>query len=470
MRRSSDASVKTGDNGETFDGRFGTGVSLVIITLGLAGAVALMLPGSRSLLPFLSKIDLWVIQVGLFLLMLVFGLYTFEREKHFKRLSDDLIRQRVEGARMGARLDFMKEVQTERDTVSALLLASADGILVVDRTRRVERTNPALEGLTGMPSAASFGRHCWEVFGCKRDGKLACGDVCPFDRVFASGDSLTDVSFQIQRRDANPVWVTGSYAPLRDIEGEFKFGIGSIRDVTKAKEVEQLQNDFVSIVSHELRGPLTAIKGFIQTLILKGDQLPLDMRRDFLSTINEQADRLNQLVEDLLNVSRIQSRRLHMTMTDVDIEALCRKLLNQFGAKWGEREIIIEAEPNFPLVRADDKKLDEILVNLIDNAVKYSPEGGVVKVGMVPKEDSVEVSVEDSGIGIPPDEAARLFEKFHRIATPETRDIGGTGLGLYIVKNLVEAHGGRIIVTSAEGVGSTFSFTLPIKGPADISR
>src|SRR5688500_6735353 len=112
-----------------------------------------MLPEARSVLPFLSVIDLRVIQVGLILLMLVFGLYTFEREKHFKRLSEDLIRQRVEGARMGARLDFMREVQTERDTVSALLLASADGILVVDRGRRVERTNPALEELTGLTSA-----------------------------------------------------------------------------------------------------------------------------------------------------------------------------------------------------------------------------------------------------------------------------------------------------------------------------
>lgn len=470
MREPKESARKGPKEQEGVTGRLGTLVSLVIIVIALSGALALMLPEARSLLPFLSIIDLRVIQVGLILLMLVFGLYTFERERHFKRLSDDLISTRVEGARMGARLDFMREVQTERDTVSALLLASADGILVVDRGRRVERTNPALEDLTGLEASETSGRHCWEVFGCKRDGKLACGEVCPFDRVFSTGDSLTDVSFQVHRPDSKPIWVTGSYAPVKDMEGQFRFGIGSIRDVTKAKEVEQLQNDFVSIVSHELRGPLTAIKGFVQTLILKGENLSLDMRQDFLSTINEQADRLNQLVEDLLNVSRIESRRLHMTMTEVDIEALCRKLLNQFRAKWGERDIVIESDPSVPLVQADEKKLDEVLVNLIDNAVKYSPDGGTVKVTMTPKEDSVEVSVEDSGIGISPEEAARLFEKFHRIATPETRDIGGTGLGLYIVKNLVEAHGGRIIVTSAEGVGSTFSFTLPIKGPPESSR
>lgn len=442
-------------------------MSLVIIAVSLMAAVSLMLPEVRDLLPFISLVDFRIIQVGLVVLMLLFGLYTFEREKHFRRLTEELTEQQVEAARMGASLDFMREIQTERDTVSALLVASADGILVVDRNRRVERTNPALDELTGLSSQQTTGQTCWELLGCKRDGKLACGDVCPFERVFASGDSLTDVSFQIHRPGSEPIWVSGSYAPVRNIDGEFKSGIGSLRDVTKSKEVEQLQNDFVSIVSHELRGPLTAIKGFVQTLILKGERLTEDARRDFLATINDQADRLNQLVEDLLNVSRIESRRLHMRISEVDIEALCRKLINQFRAKWGHRNIQIDVDPNLPLVQADEKKLDEILVNLIDNAVKYSPEGGTVKVAMVPHEDSVQVSVEDSGIGIAPDEAARLFEKFHRIASPETRDIGGTGLGLYIVKSLVEAHGGRIFVTSASGVGSIFTFTLPLVGPAD---
>lgn len=442
-------------------------MSLVIIAVSLMGAVALMLPEVRDLLPFISMVDFRIIQVGLVLLMLVFGLYTFEREKHFRHLTHELTEQRVEAARMGASLDFMREIQTERDTISALLVASADGILVVDKTRRVERTNPALDELTGLTSQQAAGQACWELLGCKRDGKLACGDVCPFERVFASGDSLTDVSFEIHRSRSEPIWVSGSYAPVRNIDGEFTSGIGSLRDVTKAKEVEQLQNDFVSIVSHELRGPLTAIKGFVQTLILKGEQLPSETRRDFLTTINDQADRLNQLVEDLLNVSRIESRRLHMRISEVDVEALCRKLIDQFRAKWEHRDIQIDADPNLPLVQADEKKLDEILVNLIDNAVKYSPEGGTVKVSMIPHEDSLQVSVEDSGIGIAPDEAARLFEKFHRIASPETRDIGGTGLGLYIVKNLVEAHGGRIFVSSASGVGSTFTFSLPVAGPAD---
>lgn len=177
---------------------------------------------------------------------------------------------------------------------------------------------------------------------------------------------------------------------------------------------------------------------------------------------------MNQLVEDLLNVSRIESRRLRLTLTDVDLEAVTRKLVSQFSSKWGHRSILIESDPNVPLIRADHKKIEEVLINLIDNAIKYSPEGGDIKVMFARMEESIEVAIEDSGLGMAPEDTARLFEKFHRIATRQTRDIGGTGLGLYIVKNLVEAHGGGIIVSSAPGVGSTFTVTLPVRGPAEV--
>lgn len=443
--------------------RLATMVSLIAVLLSLVVAISLMIPALRSLLPPLVGVDYRVIQIGLVLVTFTFALYTFERERHFRRLTNDLVSERVEAARLGARLDFLKEVQTERDTVSALLLASADGIVVVDASRRVERVNPALQQILGYKEGEWAGKSCWEIFGCKRDGQQACGHKCPFERVFESGETLRDITFQARRQGGPDIWISGAYAQVTDLEGNRTFGIGSLRDITRAKEIEQLQHDFVSIVSHELRGPLTAIKGFVQTLLLKSDRLPPETVTEFLSTINEQADRLNQLVEDLLNVSRIETRRLSIRPAEFDLEAMTRKLLNQFSSKWGGREIVIEADLDLPLVNADEKKIDEVMVNLIDNAVKYSPAGGAVRVNMRRVEDGVEVSVEDSGIGIAPEDATKLFERFQRIASPETRDIGGTGLGLYIVKNLIEAHGGRIFVTSAPGVGSTFTFFLPGK-------
>jgi PAS domain S-box-containing protein len=436
-------------------------ISVSAIALALAGAVALMINGVKQYLPQIAGLDYRVLQIGIVMLVFVFLLYTFERERHLRRITGELVAEKVESARAGSKLDLFSDIQTERDTVSALLGASADGILVVDAARRADRANPALRELVGLPERPFEGALCEEVLGCRHGDKLACGEMCPFERVIASGQSLRDHSFATTTRDGRNIWLSGAYSPVRDLDGNIAFGIASLRDVTRAKEVEQLQHDFVSIVSHELRGPLTAIKGFVTTLISKSDRLAPETRFEFLETINHQADRLNQLVEDLLNVSRIDSRRLQMKMIELDLEALTRKLVGEFYAKWGSREITIDADPALPLVMADRSKIEEVLINLIDNAVKYSPAGGSVKVTMVPTRVGVQVAVEDSGIGIAPEDAAKLFQKFNRIASEATRDIGGTGLGLYIVRSLVEAHGGRIWLTSAPGEGSTFTFTLP---------
>lgn len=349
---------------------------------------------------------------------------------------------------------------------SSALRSMADGVVVVDAALEVTWVNNSAEELLGANHEELRGKACHELFDCHRDGDLTCGVVCPFQRVMTTGDDLPQVAFP-SPGPRGSIWISGSFSHFEE-SGEDRV-VATLRDVTNSKEVEELQSDFVSIVSHELRGPLTALKGFVQTLLRKGNELPEEARQEFLETINQQADRLNQLVEDLLNVSRIEARRLQMKLTMVDLEQHVRALMTQFQAKWGHRNISVEVDGSTS-VFADEKKVDEILINLLDNAVKYSPDGGGVRVTIQRIEDAVQVSVEDSGVGIAPEDAARLFQKFHRIATPQTRDIGGTGLGLYIVKNLVEAHGGGIWVTSAPGEGSTFTFTLPVEGPPARSR
>lgn len=455
------------DGGRDRGARVGVITALSIICIALAAAVAMLISGVREELPVIGGLDYRVIQIGLVVLVVVFSGYTYERERHYRNLHTALMNEKVEAARMAAELGLLKQVQTERDTVATILLAAADGVMVVDRDRRVERINPALQEMSGWTEYRAKGRYCEDVFGCRVDGRLSCGDRCPFSKVFEEAEPLRDHSFQFGATGEDPRWISGAYGPVRDDKGEIVLAVGAFRDITKSKEIEQLQHDFVSIVSHELRGPLTAIKGFIKTLLKKQDRLPPETQQDFLETINQQADRLNQLVEDLLNVSRIESRRLKMTLTDVDLAGMAKMLLADFQTKWGDHQITIEAETGLPAVRADEKKVEEILINLIDNAVKYSPAGGPVKVSMWTSHESVEVAIEDSGIGMAPEDTMKLFQKFHRIATTETQDIGGTGLGLYIVKSLVEAHGGNIIVTSAPGVGSTFTFSLPLRGPAE---
>lgn len=440
--------------------RLGVVFSLAIIAVALAAAVALLIPAAREFLPVLEGLDYRFVQLGVVLLTLVFGFYTLERESRLKRLVTDLVAHREESARMGARLEMLDQVRAEKDTVTALLLASADGMIVVDRSKMVTRMNPAMEALTGTRADDGLGRQCWEVLGCQTNGSLACGSVCPFEDVFSLGETLKGTTYPITR-DGEQRWLSGAYAPVQDSVGRAALGIGSLRDVTDAKEMENLQQDFVSIVSHELRGPLTAIKGFVKTLVLKGDRIEADVRKDFLSTIDEQSDRLNQLVEDLLNVSKIEGKRLRIKIEDLGLEAITSKLIAQFQAKWPGRKVRVESAPDLPNARVDPDRYAEILINLVDNAIKYSPAGGDVRVLLRPSGSNLEVSVEDSGIGLSPEDSARLFEKFVRIATPATREIGGTGLGLYIVRSLVEAHGGQIFVTSAPEVGSTFTFTLP---------
>jgi two-component system phosphate regulon sensor histidine kinase PhoR len=375
---------------------------------------------------------------------LIAGLYIYDRER---------VRKPEAAPSRG-------KVFPDGEAAQAFLEVSPDGVLIVDQGRVVVQMNPSMVRISETPLEEGLGSACHELFNCHTEDGLACGAVCPFERVLVTGDPVPDATIRLERNGATK-WLAGSFARSDTASGQTVV-IGSVRNITKSKEMEELQNDFVSIVSHELRGPLTAIKGFVQTLLRKMDEIPANTRIEFLTTINEQADYLNQLVEDLLNVSRIEAKRLKTETKIIDLGARVEKLTKDFQPKWGDRKVIVSGDPDVPPVKGDAKKVDEILINLIDNAIKYSPDGGEVRVSMVRDGDFVEVSVEDSGIGIAPEDAARLFQKFHRVSTPETRDIGGTGLGLYIVKNLVEAHGGRIWLQSAPGVGTTFTFTLPV--------
>lgn len=428
-----------------------------------------MISALKDDLPLIAGLDYRVIQVGLVTLVIAFGYYTFDRERKFRHITDDLVVERIEAARLGVRLEYLSEVQKERDTIAGLLLASADAILAVDVHRRVQRMNPALQELTGISEFRATGKRCEELFNCRQDsGEFACGKTCPFEKVLTSGDMVTDHVFQATNAAGVAKWVAGAYSPVRDLEGNIVLAIGSLRDVTSSKDMEHLQEDFVSIVSHELRSPLTAIKGFVMTLLLKSDRLSPETREEFLETIDDQANRLNALVEDLLNVSRIETKRLKLNLVELDVEALLRKLVGQFQTKWGDRMILIEGDPSVPLLMADTSRLEEIFINLIDNAVKYSPMGGDIRVLVGQTQGNLEVSVEDHGLGMNPEDVSKLFRKFHRVASRETRDIGGTGLGLYIVKSLVEAHGGQVVVTSVPGVGSTFTLIFPLRSHAEV--
>jgi two-component system phosphate regulon sensor histidine kinase PhoR len=288
--------------------------------------------------------------------------------------------------------------------------------------------------------------------------------VSPLGKVLSEGATVANHEQLLEAKTGDRLWTEISLSPIFDDAGAVTSAIAIIRNTQKDREVEEIKSDFISIVSHELRTPLTAIKGFL-SMILKRDFGGLtDKQAHFLNRVYQSNQRMIDLVEDLLNVSYIESGKINLTINPVGIEAIIGEVVAELASKGAARQIMIKVNrrQRLPLVLADESRLHQILVNLVDNAIKYSSDNTEVKVDFKVQGDELVVSVTDQGVGITSSQIDRLFTKFGRIYNPLSVQAGGSGLGLYIVKNLVESHGGRIWVTSRDGRGSKFSFTLPI--------
>ncbi|MBP6963531.1 MAG: GAF domain-containing protein [Armatimonadetes bacterium] len=230
------------------------------------------------------------------------------------------------------------------------------------------------------------------------------------------------------------------------------------------EEISHLKTEFVSLVSHELRTPLTSIQGYVKTILAGHSGELNEVQTEFLTTVSRNTDRLVALVNDLLDISKIQSGRLDLVLTPVDLTEVCEHELESLKALADEKSISIvtDVEADLPPVRADANRLGQILANLVSNAVKYSADSTTIKLTAYRVDKNVLIKVIDTGMGIAPEERGKLFQMFYRGESDSVRQIRGTGLGLAITKHLVEMHGGKIWVESEKGHGSTFSFTIPI--------
>jgi signal transduction histidine kinase/CheY-like chemotaxis protein len=255
-----------------------------------------------------------------------------------------------------------------------------------------------------------------------------------------------------------------SSAPVRGGDGEPMGQLVAFRDVTRERAVDRMKTEFVSLVSHELRTPLTSIKGYVD-LLLDGEVGELEPdQKEFLAIVRGNAQRLVSLINDLLDISRIESGKVELHRASIDmarlIEGVAMAMRPQLD---GKRQRLVLALPDpMPVVRGDADRVAQILTNLISNAHKYSPAGSAIRVAAERQGNQVRIDVQDNGIGLSADEQAHLFTKFFRAENRTTREVGGTGLGLVITRSLVEMHGGTMEVVSAPGKGATFSFTLPI--------
>jgi PAS domain S-box-containing protein len=351
--------------------------------------------------------------------------------------------------------ELYQRVALEKERSFAILANIADGIVAVDREGQVVLWNEAAEQITGVPAAEALGRAPAEVL----QGSLESGSETPV------GDRLVPI-----KRGREDVWLSVTEAVMRDPAGAVNGRIFAFRDISADRLVEQMKSDFVSSVSHELRTPLTSIYGFAETL-LRQDVLFGDAERQtFLGYIASESQRLTAIVDALLNVARLDTGDLQVQLAPTDVRNVVGELVQSAEEGGANGHHFVLDLPQEPLAaNADADKLRQVFTILLDNALRYSPAGGTVTVGVERREDTVEVTVADEGVGIPQSDQDQIFRKFYRGADAESRvGAGGTGLGLFIARGLVTAMGGRIWVESREGEGSTFAVALPAAGLAKV--
>ncbi len=359
--------------------------------------------------------------------------------------------------------NLYEAVNTERLRLNALLEVSADGIMILDPELRIERFNAAFAALTGWPADEAQGRLYDEVIVWARRTSpqtlrqlAASGWPSDHPSLYVEGD--------LRRRNGSLVSVGITYAPLLTRRGKLLNIIAVARDISHFREADKLKETFISIVYHELKTPVAIIRGYAETLQRPEAQRDPALMEEMLAAIVEETDRLARLVDDLLDASRLQAGGLSLKeIGEVDLAAIARRVVERYRAQTTKHTLRLEFPPNFPLIRGDPRRLEQVLDNLVSNAIKYSPRGGEIVVRGEVRPAEVLISVQDEGVGIPLEEQDNIFQRFYRVEGPETRAVAGTGLGLYLTRAIVQAHGGRIWVRSAPGKGSTFTVALPLQ-------
>ena len=332
----------------------------------------------------------------------------------------------------------------QRDQAARVLSHLREGVALVDGGGIVRLWNPSAQTITGLKASDVQGKPAVEA---------VPGWSAVQERVKVGGRAQT-LSLPLDSREVF-VSVTG----VRFTEGT----VYAFRDLTEERRLEQMRSDFVATVSHELRTPLASIHGAALTLSRRGDELEPALSERLLTIIREQSERLAELVEQILLAAQLDSGGLRYTSEEFDPRALATGVIEAAGPRIpAEIAVTLTGLPGLPNVVGDPQKARRVLTNLLDNAVKYSPDGGRIDVTLGVHDDRVLFTVQDEGLGIPTTEHERIFEKFYRLDAGMSRGVGGSGLGLYICRELVNGMGGRLWVMSEPGRGASFSFELPL--------
>ncbi len=388
--------------------------------------------------------------------------YARQLEEH-KATLEERVRERTE--ELAAALRHQK---LEADKTRAIVEGIADGVIVFDADNRVIMVNPAAERMLNLPVPIVLGRDMRDLIeeadeAFDREATLTVLTVLSAmigsrERLEA-GESLTQTRFQLGERT-----IAASFTSVA-LTDEESFNIVAVfRDITKEAEIDRMKSEFLSMAAHELRAPMTSIKGYSDMLLLGLAGEHDERQKQFLNTIKANVDRVLEMVNEFSEISRLETGTLKLDLKPLPMGDLVSEVVvslrPQIEAK--KLNLTVEVPPDLPEVWGDRTRIIQVLTNLVTNAYKYTPEGGGIAITAQWVDDSVQVDVADTGIGIAPQDQDRLFTRFFRADHPEVRRVAGTGLGLSIAKSIIEMHGGRIWVESKLGEGSTFSFTLPL--------
>jgi two-component system phosphate regulon sensor histidine kinase PhoR len=349
----------------------------------------------------------------------------------------------------------LEECVRESDlSVQAVFGAMLDGLVVVDDRRRVRLANREFRRVFGVAENISGGTLLELI-------RNASVDRLVMEAIRSRQPQRESMRISPGASEGREMEV--SAVPLGENSAQMEGAVVLFRDVTHVRQVEEMRRDFVANVSHELRTPLSIFRGYLETLLDDPHQPPGELLR-ILEIMERHSDRLNALVEDVLSLARLESPGAELDLAEVDLPELLHSIMRDWEKRFAAKQLKshLNFPGNLPLLRADESRLQEVIYNLLDNAVKYSQPGGTVFLRAEIDGERVRISVADQGVGIPEAHLPRIFERFYRADKARSRELGGTGLGLSIVKHIVQLHGGTVEAISEPGKGTTISVLIPV--------
>jgi signal transduction histidine kinase len=351
------------------------------------------------------------------------------------------------------------QINNEKKRLDVLLDSAADGILILDPAQTIERGNATFSRLSGVPLNSVIGKHHDEVIrwhtppeGTSLEEAESGGwPLTPNAQLYVEGD--------LERPGQPPLPIGISYAPLLSPNGHLVNIIMTVRDNTRFRQADDLKSTFISIISHELKTPVALIKGYVATLRRDDARWEKQVVNDSLAVIEEETDHLTSLIDDLLDASRLQTGGISLKRSDVNLPVIIDHLVERYRTQSSKHEFMVDLPKEFPILLADEERLRQVITNLLSNAIKYSP-GGKITIGGQVRPDKVILCVSDEGSGIAQSDLPYIFDRFYR-APDEAKKTKGAGLGLYLARSIIEAHGGQIWAESKPDQGTRFCFSLP---------